>query len=190
MELEALIASGDSAKIAEAFQGLLAFRSTGRVPFAPLAHAARAVTKLDAALGSKLAADVVAEADSVLATGDLELGAKQFIASHAGGLALYLAKKSNNPEDYLHAYAFYLVVLSERTPEVAPETLGLAGDTALRIAKVYLARGNDDEAESFLQDAVTHYTDALALAATPSSKKSEAFRKEKLSVNWESAHCV
>jgi tetratricopeptide (TPR) repeat protein len=177
LKVEAQVASENATGIFKACQNLLSFRSTGRVPFAPLAHAARTVIKLDPALGDKLAADVVDEADSVLAKGDLELGAKQFTASHAGTLALHLAKQSNSPEDYLRAYAFYRVVLSERTPDIAPEALGLAGDTALRVAKLYLSRGNDDEAESFLQDAVAHYSDAITAATNPASKKSGAFKE-------------
>jgi tetratricopeptide (TPR) repeat protein len=177
LELEAQVASGNIANIVEAFRGLLSFRSAGRVPFAPLAHAARAVIRLDPALGANLATQVVDEADSLLATEDLAFGAKQFTASHAGGLALYLAKESNKLNDYLRAYTFYRFALCDRTTAIAPETLGLAGDTALRIAKTYLSGGNDNEAESFFRDAVAHYRDALAAASATTGNKSAAFKE-------------
>ncbi|MCI0626135.1 MAG: aminoglycoside phosphotransferase family protein [Acidobacteria bacterium] len=177
LEVEATIASGNPAKIVEAFYQLYSFRTTGKIPLAPLAHAARTVIKLDSSHGDKLAADFVAEADSVLATHELEPGARQFTASHAGGLALYVARKTGSPDDFLRAYAFYRVALEERLPDTAAETFGLAGDTALRLAKLLIADNRDDDAEGYLQDAIANFSDALLAFANPDIETSDTFKE-------------
>jgi tetratricopeptide (TPR) repeat protein len=124
-----------------------------------------------------LAAAAVAEAYSVLARKVLEPEAKRFTASHAGALAIYLARKSDNPDDFLRAYAFYRLALNERLPDTAAEAFGLAGDTALRLAKLLISDDRDDDAEGFLQDAIAHFSDALRAFANPDIETSDTFRE-------------
>lgn len=175
--IEAAIAAGDPAKIVEATQSLLSFRVTGTIPFAPLAHAARAIIRLAPSLADKLVADVVAEGESVLAREELEPGARRFTASHAGGLALYQARTSGSPGDFKRAYAFYRVALSDHLPDTAAETFGLAGDTALRLGKLLISEDQDEEAEGFLQDAIIHFSDALRASADPGIETSDSFKE-------------